>query len=46
VSKNLLKRAKKWRGIRLLSNPEKSAKYIIWCIKEGVFAKMMEFEEY
>jgi len=38
--RNILKKASTWRGIRLFKNPNKSANFIEWCLKRGVFKKM------
>lgn len=44
ITNDLLKKAKGWRGVRLMSDPKKSALFIEWCLKEGVFEQMMRFE--
>ena len=39
--KSVIAKAKKWRAIQLMANPKKSAEFIQWCLKAGVFEKMM-----
>ena len=35
-----------WRGLRLPEGAEESATFIRWCLREGIFAKMLEFRGY
>ncbi len=35
-----------WRGLRLPEGAEESAKFIRWCLHEGLFAKMLQFKGY
>lgn len=43
ITNELLKRARNWRGVRLLSDPNKSARFIAWCLKQGIFSEMLKF---
>jgi len=43
ITKSLLKKARNWRGVRLLSSPQKSAQFVYWLMQEGVFLEMMKF---
>ena len=42
IDGRLLRKAKRWRGIRLDLSAERSAVFVEWCLSQGVFAKMME----
>ncbi len=43
ITNELLKKARNWRGVRLLSDPKKSARFIAWCLKQGIFSEMLKF---
>lgn len=38
--------AKKWRGIKLPSDPREAAQFILWCHTEGIFAAMMSLSSF
>lgn len=35
-----------WRGMRLPEGPQESAVFMQWCLREGIFAKMLQFRGY
>lgn len=39
-------RAGKWRGVQLPTCPHKSARFIAWCKREGIFTAMVHFGAY
>ncbi|MBP9718862.1 MAG: hypothetical protein KBD46_00135 [Candidatus Levybacteria bacterium] len=41
--RELLRVAKTWRGILLPPHSLQSSNFIIWCLREGIFAKMMDY---
>lgn len=45
VSSELLKKAKSWRGIRLMQGSAKSATLINWCLSQGIFKNMMKYDK-
>lgn len=45
ASENLKRKAKNWRGIRIPKNPQRSAEFIVWCLREGIFMEMMKFNK-
>lgn len=43
--REILSHAKKWRGIQLPDNPQESARFLKWCIREEIFSQMMHYGE-
>jgi hypothetical protein len=43
---DLLNEAIYWRGVRLQKNSYKSARFILWCLKEHIFQEMGKFRIY
>lgn len=43
VNKDILEKAKDWRGVRLLNDPKKTAQFINWCLEQGIFKTMLAF---
>lgn len=43
AGEELLSKAENWRGVRLMHNPAQSALFIEWCLREGVFFRMMKY---
>jgi hypothetical protein len=41
---NIKKRAKYWRGVQLPKNPIKSANFIQWLYRQGIFLQMLKFQ--
>lgn len=42
--KNLIEEAKKWRGLLLPQHSKNAADFIFWCLKIGIFKKMVSFK--
>lgn len=42
--KNLIEKAKYWRGLLLPQHSKNAADFIFWCLKIGIFKKMMSFK--
>lgn len=40
----ILSKASQWRGIRIPKDPICAATFIYWCLKTGIFSKMMEYK--
>ncbi len=43
--KEVLARAKGWRGVLLPENAEDAAVFTQWCLENGIFTKMMQYEQ-
>jgi len=41
-AKKIRDSAKEWRGISIPNEPKKAAKFILWCLKRGLFTAMMQ----
>ncbi|RJR29023.1 hypothetical protein C4564_03615 [Candidatus Microgenomates bacterium] len=39
---DILKAAICWRGVRIPDAPMEAANFVYWCLREGIFAKMLE----
>lgn len=44
VDMEILARAKSWRGLVLPTDARSSAKFVVWCLNQKVFASMMHYE--
>ncbi len=44
ISSEVLSKASNWRGIRIPKDPVKAAYFIYWCLKTGIFSKMMRYK--
>ncbi len=38
--------ARRWRGLRLPSDPVQAANFTLWCLQHGIFASMVNFSGY
>ena len=41
-AKKIIDVGKGWRGISIPTDPKKAARFILWCLKEGLFFAMMQ----
>lgn len=39
----LITKAHHWRALRLPTDPEKACKFTMWCMREGLFSKMLDY---
>ena len=44
VPEEILRKVISWRGLLLPEDPEASAVFTDWCLREGIFTKMMEYK--
>jgi hypothetical protein len=44
IPEEMLTKAVSWRGLLLPEDPEASAVFTDWCLREGIFTKMMEYK--
>lgn len=44
INPEILAKASSWRGIRLISDPIRTAQFIYWCLESGIFSKMMRYK--
>jgi len=45
MSHALRQKAKSWRGLRLMRGTKESALFVGWCLREGLFSRMMKFSK-